>query len=157
MESGSTEEMEEQGFRLVVLLMGGYDASRPRFHSYCFEKSIADITESLLEIIFREYLWTQDEEWHIVLAGESFHEVLILVRVFATQSIVHMGERDGKGIFLLQIREDIEEANTIRSARNAKDKGITVFPEVMERGEVLDTTNESPRLGGEGIIFGALR
>jgi hypothetical protein len=68
-----------------------------------------------------------------------------------------MGEYDVKIIFPSQNGEDVEEANTVRSAGNTEDERVPVFPESLFRDEVLDTTNHSPRFDGEGAIRGVVR
>ncbi len=68
-----------------------------------------------------------------------------------------MGERDAEIIFYSQGSEDAEEANAIRSTGKSENKRISMLPEALFCDEVLDTTNQSPRLDGKRTIVGAVR
>lgn len=106
--------MDEECFRLVVFMMGGGDVLGVRFFADFFEKPVSDIAEPPLKIAFREYFRMKDEEREIIAAGERFDKEFIGIGIFSAQSVVDMGERDAKGIFSLQVSENIEKANAIR-------------------------------------------
>lgn len=111
--AGTTKEVEEKRFGLIILMMGGENTPRFRFDADRLEKSIADIAQSLLEIVFRGDGRTKNEEREIVSAGKLFHEGFVEIRRPPAQTIIHMGERDTKIVFFPQGREDIEKADAV--------------------------------------------
>lgn len=64
----------------------------------------------------------KDEQREIVPTGECLDKEFISIGILPAQSVVHMGERDTKVVFLLEESEYIKEANAIWSAGNAENE-----------------------------------
>jgi len=113
--SCAAEKPEKHGLRLVVFRVCGRDTVEPGPFPRSFEESVPDVAEPFL--VFSDgVLRMKRAKRNPVSFAESRDEALVLLRIFATKTVIHMRGGDPESETIAQRDEHTEKRGRIRTA-----------------------------------------
>lgn len=112
------DEIEEDGFGDIIHRVSRYDEIETMLFAEALEESIADDAEALLDVVCRTFFWMENCERHGPCFAELSYERFIALRITAPEPIVHVGCTENEIMLLAEPREESEEGDAVRSARD---------------------------------------
>lgn len=145
--AGATEETDEDGFRLIVLRMGGRDSVESFADPDTFEETVSEIPQGFLIApagIPGRIRETGKPEFQAIFMDQT----LVPIRVSASETVVYVDDAEPEAELRSQGEEDMKQSDAVRSAGDRdQDRSVTGREPFAGLG-IADTFDERPTTGG---------